>query len=161
MPTVSSHGASRIEPEHGADRRARLAAIGRAERRGLEKRRSGASRSGACEQRRTHSASAGIRLEGSRSARRIASALGAWPMAHGAARLLRGVGRLGDDIGDAELRRDRRAEPVRRLVIEVIGEPEVRPRRAVLDAAEIARRELAADVAQPRLPPRGRRHRGC
>src|SRR3546814_10596460 len=34
---------------------------------------------------------------------------------------------LGHDIGDAELGRHRRSDPVRGLVVEVIGEPQIRP----------------------------------
>jgi hypothetical protein len=41
-------------------------------------------------------------------------------------RALRRVRGFGDDIGDAERRADRRAKPVRRLIIEVVGEPQLR-----------------------------------
>ena len=70
------------------------------------------------------------------------------------ARLLRRVGGLGEDVGNAEPRGDRRAEPVRRLVIEVVGEPEVGPRRRARRRAESRSASLPPSVAQPLLPRR-------
>ena len=58
----------------------------------------------------------------------------------GSIRLLGRERGLDDQIGDAERARDRRPEPVRRLVVEVIGEPGCRPlvRQAPRDSAAAA-----------------------
>ena len=49
----------------------------------------------------------------------------------GSAGLLARVRRLGGDIGNVERRADRRAEPIGRLVVNMVGEPELGAGRAV------------------------------
>ncbi len=64
-----------------------------------------------------------------------------------AARLLWRKRGLGDDIGDAECCGDPRAEPIGRLVVEVVGEPQLRRRSR-------APRGSGADIRSASLSPR-------
>src|SRR5690242_13828138 len=68
--------------------------------------------------------------------------------------LLRRVGGLGHNIRYAEPLADERPEPVGRLVIGMVGEPDLGWLRPALDLPEIPMRNLAALFAEPCLPPR-------
>ncbi len=89
----------------------------------------------------TQSRSAGLRPS-TASARRSARSTARCPISQAPPCPLRRVRRLGDDVRNAERRADRRAEPVRRLVIQVIGEPQLGRggRRRAATAAAAARR---------------------
>ena len=72
-----------------------------------------------------------------------------------ARRLLWRVGGLGDDIGNAEHICNLRAQPIRRLMIEVIGKPKLRSSlRRLAAAANKTRRKPCADRRHPSLAQR-------
>ncbi len=67
--------------------------------------------------------------------------------------LLWRVGRLGDDIGNAERAGYGRAETIGRLVIEVIGEPEIGcGLRRTIEPAQQPVGQIPAEFGQPDLP---------
>ena len=129
-----------------------------------------ASRNGARSMRRSGAASGarqarsfGLRQK-RRSARAIASPDRAMPDVPGAAGALWGVRGFGHPVGRAARRREAGPEPVRRLVVEMVGEPDVEGGQARLqtfgEACPRASGGAAGGRSRPACPAGGNARRG-